>query len=69
MANESMFSLINFLIASVICISPPIPFFCFSNLLKISLGKIYLPITALVDGALFIFGFSTTSLMVKFIFI
>ena len=35
------------------------------NLLKIVFGKIYLPITALFDGAFFIVGFSTTSLIIK----
>ena len=52
---------INVWIASVICISPPLPGFCVSNFEKISLGKIYLPITALLDGAFFIEGFSITS--------
>ena len=60
-------SLISFLIESVICISPPIPLFCFSNLVNISLGNIYLPITALVDGALINDGFSITSLIIKFL--
>ncbi len=58
---------INFFIESVICISPPIPFFCFCNIEKICLGKMYLPIIALFDGAFFTFGFSITSLMIKFL--
>ena len=45
-------------IASVICISPPFPGFNFNNLENILLGKIYLPITALLEGALFVEGFS-----------
>ena len=51
--------------ASVIWISPPLPFFCFFNLLKINFGKMYLPITALFDGALFAEGFSKTFLIMK----
>ena len=39
----------------------PLPGFCLSNFEKISLGKIYLPITALLDGAFFTEGFSITS--------
>ena len=54
--------------ASVICTSPPFPFFCFLRLLNIFFGKIYLPITALFDGALFIDGFSTT-LAIKKLFL
>ena len=38
--------------ASVICTSPLLPFFWFLRLLNIFFGKIYLPITALFDGAL-----------------
>ena len=51
--------------ASVIWISPPLPGLSFDNLLNIVLGKIYLPITALFDGASLIEGFSTTFLIVK----
>ena len=52
-------------IASVIWISPPLPDFCIESFLKIILGKIYLPITALLDGASFMDGFSMTSLIIK----
>ena len=51
-----LFSLINDWIASVIWISPPLPGFCLDNLLYIFFGKIYLPITALLEGALEIDG-------------
>ena len=54
--------------ASVIWISPPLPGLSFDNLLNIVLGKIYLPITALFDGASLIEGFSTTFLIVKLFF-
>ena len=40
------------------CISPALLGLVFFNLLKIDLGKIYLPITALLEGASLIFGFS-----------
>ena len=53
-------SFIKVCIASVICISPPLPGFCFANLLNIVLGRIYLPITALLEGAFLIEGFSNT---------
>ena len=36
---------------------------CFDNFEKIIFGRIYLPITALLDGAFLIDGFSTTSLI------
>ena len=42
------------------CISPPLLGFVIFNLLKIDLGKIYLPITALFEGAFFKSGFSIT---------
>ena len=45
------------------CISPPLPGFKFFNLAKIFLGNIYLPITALLEGASFILGFSITPLI------
>ena len=60
-ATNLFFSLINDWIASVIWNSPPLPGFCVINLEKIVLGKIYLPIIALLDGAALIDGFSTTS--------
>ena len=53
-------SLINSCIASVICISLPLPGLRDFIFLKIVRGNIYLPITALLDGAFFIDGFSTT---------
>ena len=56
-------SLIKAWMASVMCISPPLLGFVFFSLLKIDLGKIYLPITALFDGALFKSGFSITPLI------
>ena len=56
------FSSIKDWIASVIWISPPLPTFCLDIFLNIALGKIYLPITALLDGAFFTEGFSTTDL-------
>ena len=56
-------SLIKDWIASVMWISPPLPGLSLDNLLKIVLGSIYLPITALLDGADLISGFSTTSLI------
>ena len=59
-AMKFSLSLIKLCIASVICFSPPLPDFRFDNFKKILLGKIYLPITALLEGALFIEGFSTT---------
>ena len=46
--------------ASVICISLPFPGFSDLIFLKIVRGSIYLPITALLDGAFLIDGFSTT---------
>ena len=51
MTYKFLFSLINDCIASVICISLPLPGFNFFNFLKIIFGKMYLPITALFDGA------------------
>ena len=60
-------SLIKDCMASVIWISPPLPGLSFDNLLKIVLGNIYLPITALLDGASLIEGFSTTLLIIKFL--
>ena len=47
-------------IESVIWISPPFPGFCFNSTEKIVLGRIYLPITALLEGAVFTEGFSIT---------
>ena len=59
------FSFIKDWIASVICISPPFPGLNLINCLKIVFGKIYLPITALFDGAFLREGFSITSSMIK----
>ena len=56
-------SLINDWIASVMCISPPLLGFVFFSLVKIDLGKMYLPITALFEGAFFESGFSITPLI------
>ena len=42
---------IRLLIASVMCISPPAPAFNWGIILNISFGRIYLPITALLEGA------------------
>ena len=53
--------------ASVICISLPLFVFKDLILLKIDLGKIYLPITALFDGAFFLEGFSITPSIIKFL--
>ena len=50
------------------CISPPLPGFCDNNFVNIVFGKIYLPITALLDGASFIDGFSIT-LSIKKLFL
>ena len=55
----------SFLIESVICISPPILFFCFFNLENIFFGNMYLPITAFVEGAFLLLGFSITSSIIK----
>ena len=52
-------------IESVIWISPPWFFVCLDNFLNIDTGKIYLPITALLDGALCIEGFSITAFIKK----
>ena len=48
---------------SVINVGNPHIIFWFDNIENIFLGKIYLPITALFDGALATDGFSTTSLI------
>ena len=52
-------------IASVIWNSPPLPGFNDFNLEKIVLGNMYLPITALLEGEVFIEGFSTTLFIIK----
>ena len=57
--NFSLSSISNW-IASVIWISLFFLGLRFLNFLKIDLGKIYLPITALFDGAFLIDGFSIT---------
>ena len=62
-AMNLFLSFISDWIASVIWISPPLPGFCFPSFKKILFGKIYRPITALLDGAVLIDGFSITSLI------
>jgi hypothetical protein len=49
----------------VIWNSPLLPGFNDFNLEKIVLGNIYLPITALLEGEVFIEGFSTTLFIIK----
>ena len=58
-------SFINDWIESVIWISPPWFFVCLANFLNMDTGKIYLPITALLDCDFFIDGFSTTFFITK----
>ena len=48
-------------------ISLPLPGLSFDSFLKIVFGNIYLPITARLEGACLIVGFSTTLLIVKFL--
>ena len=60
-------SFINNCIASVICISLPLVGLRDLIFLKILSGNIYLPITALLDGAFFIDGFSTTPSITQFL--
>ena len=47
------------------CISPLLPGFCFFNFKNIFFERIYLPITALFDGAFLIEGFYTTESIKK----